>query len=130
MLQAIAQFVSESLSWQMGDRLSYGYFSKTDPKRCVLISANIGEQPDFDFPDMVDKPVKFTCRAQQFTESEADAFSIFNLFKGESGITLPVIDSPYVVNIAEVISGPASFDQNDEGLYVHTVHLMLNIQTP
>ena len=98
-----------------------------DPDRAVLIREASGQLVNFYFPNMIQAPVQFLSRGPDSDVARDDVLNILDLFKGQAGINGL---ATWVIDVVDVISGPASIGQDEGGRHMFTLNLLFRAQIP
>lgn len=104
------------------------------PRRCVVLLENVPADVDGQLPDYADKYIQIWNRAGDFWEARADAYALYELLHGATGITLPPVDSGEPVRLALVVDArgqPAPIAQPDSrGDFIFSANYVFRIESP
>lgn len=129
MIREIAQYIEDNTDFTIGTTLQVGHRTPEAPDECVAVLENAGGKPEFSIPDSVEKAVQILARAETYLTARNNAYIIYDLLHGKSGITLPVVEGgEYLANVIEAMSVPQPIGQDEKGLWEFSVNFVLRIQ--
>lgn len=133
MLREVCQYIENSVAeYILGSILFHGYRPPSAPARCLTLLERTGPLYDFYVTGKQDIPIQVLCRSASYDQALSDARSVVDLLCGtdRAGITLPVLTSgeAWVINTAQVISGPAWLGQDTLNRHEFTANILLHSQ--
>lgn len=130
MIKEIAQYIEDNTDFVIGTTLQVGHRIPKAPDECVAVLENTGGKPEFSIPDSVEKAIQILTRAKTYFTARSNAYIVYDLFHGKSGITLPVVagGEEYLVNVIEAMNVPQSIGQDEKGLWEFSTNFILRIQ--
>jgi hypothetical protein len=131
MIREIAQYVENETTFTIGENLFVGFRPQQAPDGCITVMEPSGEAVNFYRTDEIQKPVQFLTRDHSYDVAKSAALIIRGLFHGQCGFTLPVLTSgeAYLVNVAEVLSGPFPLSQDERGRHSFSINILFRVQS-
>jgi len=130
MIKEIAQYIENETGFTIGTDLFVGHRLSTSPDECIVVLENAGGKPDFDLPDKVEKAIQIISRAATYFTARENAYTVYDLLHGKSGITLPIVvgSDEFVAMVIEGMNVPQTIGQDDKSLWEFSTNFIFRMR--